>query len=287
MIRHVIAASIVFGILLLSSSVFTVREDQYAVLFRLGEITRSDFKPGLHFKLPVVNNVLFFDRRVLSLDSTPERFITSEKKDVTVDSVVKWRIRDVDTYYTATRGDELRANQALGQVVKDRLRDEFNKRTLQAVVADARSTMMVTVRDKANEVAEGLGIEILDVRIKRIELPDQVTESVFNRMSSERKRVASELRSQGREAAEKLQAEADRQVQVLLAEADREAQEIKGAGDAQAAAIYAAAFNKDPEFYEYLRRQELYKESIGNGRDVMVLDHDSPLLKDLGEGTKR
>jgi membrane protease subunit HflC len=287
MIRHLIAAAIVFGILLLSSSFFTVREDQYAVLFRLGEITRSDFKPGLHLKFPVVNNVVFFDRRVLSLDSTPERYITSEKKDVTVDSVVKWRIADVDTYYTATRGDELRANQALGQVVKDRLRDEFNKRTLQAVVADARSTMMETVREKANEVAEGLGIEIVDVRIKRIELPDQVTESVFNRMSSERKRVASELRSQGREAAERLQAEADRQVQVLLAEADRESQEIKGAGDAQAAAIYAAAFNKDPEFYEYLRRQELYRESIGNGKDVMVLDHDSPLLKDLGEATGR
>ncbi len=287
MMKHLIAAAIVFGILLLSSAFFTVREDQYAVLFRLGEITRSDFKPGLHMKIPLVNNVIHFDRRVLSLDSTPERYITSEKKDVTVDSVVKWRIADVDTYYTATRGDELRANQALGQVVKDRLRDEFNKRTLQAVVADARSTMMVTVREKANEVAEGLGIEIVDVRIKRIELPDQVTESVFNRMSSERKRVASELRSQGREAAERLQAEADRQVQVLLAEADREAQEIKGAGDAQAAAIYAAAFNKDPEFYEYLRRQELYRESIGSGKDVMVLDHDSPLLKDLGEASGR
>jgi membrane protease subunit HflC len=287
MFRHLIAAAIVFGILLLSSAFFTVREDQYAVLFRLGEITRSDFKPGLHFKVPLVNNVLYFDRRVLSLDSTPERFITSEKKDVTVDSVVKWRISDVDTYYTATRGDELRANQALGQVIKDRLRDEFNKRTLQAVVADARSTMMVTVREKASEVAAGLGIEIVDVRIKRIELPDQVTESVFNRMSSERKRVASELRSQGREAAEKLQAEADRQVQVLIAEANREAQEIQGVGDAQAAAIYAAAFNKDPEFYEYLRRQELYQESIGNGRDVMVIDRDSPLLESLGEAGNR
>ncbi|MCB1588087.1 MAG: protease modulator HflC [Xanthomonadales bacterium] len=285
--KHLIAAGIVVAVLLLFSSFFTVREDQYAVLFRLGEITRSDFKPGLHFKTPLVNNVLYFDRRVLSLDSTPERFITSEKKDVTVDSVVKWRISDVGTYYTATRGDELRANQALSQIIKDRMRDEFNKRTLQAVVADARSTMMATLRDKANEVARDLGIEIIDVRIKRIELPDQVTESVFDRMRSERKRVASELRSQGREAAEKLQAEADRTVQVLLAEAEREAQEIRGDGDAQAAAIYAQAYNKDPDFYEYLRRQELYRESIGNGKDVMVLDHDSPLLKDLGEATRR
>lgn len=287
MLRHLLAAAIVFGVILISMCFFTVREDQYAVMFRLGEITRSDFEPGLHYKMPLVNNVVYFDRRVLSLDSTPERFITSEKKDVTVDSVVKWRIADVETYYTATRGDELRANQSLSQIIKDRMRDEFNKRTLQAVVADARSTMMATLRDKANEVAAGLGIEIIDVRIKRIELPDQVTESVFDRMRSERKRVASELRSQGREAAEKLQAEADRTVQVLLAEAEREAQEIRGEGDAQAADIYATAFNKDPEFYEYLRRQELYRESIGNGKDVMVLDHDSPLLKDLGAAERR
>ena len=285
--KHLMLAIAAAIVVLIGSSIFTVREDQYAVLFRLGEIQRTDFEPGLHFKMPFVNNILKFDRRILSLEGKPERFLTSEKKDVLVDSAVKWRIANVKDYYTATRGDELRAQQSLGQIVKDRMRDEFNKRTLQAVVADARSTMMATLRDKANEVARDLGIEIIDVRIKRIELPDQVTESVFDRMRSERKRVASELRSQGREAAEKLQAEADRTVQVLLAEAEREAQEIRGDGDAQAAAIYAQAYNKDPDFYEYLRRQELYRESIGNGKDVMVLDHDSPLLKDLGEATRR
>ncbi|MCB1606992.1 MAG: protease modulator HflC [Xanthomonadales bacterium] len=287
MYKHVIALCIVMVALIVYASFFVVREDQFAVMFRFGEITRVDFKPGLHLKVPLMNNVVHFDRRVLSLDSTPERFITSEKKDVTVDSVVKWRIQDVKTFYTATRGDELRANQALGQIIKDRMRDEFNKRTLKEVVADARSTMIENLTRKANEAAAGLGILVLDVRIKRIELPDQVTESVFERMRSERKRVASELRSQGKETAERLQAEADREVQVLLAEADREAQEERGQGDAQAAAIFAAAYSKDPEFYDFLRRQEVYREGIGSGGDVMVLGRDSPMLEDLGQSSRR
>ncbi len=286
MFKHIIAVSVVFLAIVLYGSFFIVREDQYAVMFRLGEITRTDFEPGFHLKAPFVNNVIHFDRRVLSLDSTPERFITSEKKDVTVDSVVKWRIRDVETYYTATRGDELRASQALGQIIKDRMRDEFNKRTLKDVVADARSTMIENLTAKANEAAEALGILVVDVRIKRIELPDQVTESVFDRMRSERKRVASELRSQGKETAERLQAEADREVQVLLARADQEAQEERGKGDAEAAAIFAAAYNKDAEFYDFLRRQEVYREGIGNGGDVMVLGRDSPMLKDLGKSDR-
>lgn len=286
MFRHLIAIIIVALVITLFNSFFIVREDQYAALFRLGEITRTDFEPGLHLKTPFVNNAVHFDRRVLSLDSTPERFITSEKKDVTVDSVVKWRIRDVKTYYTATRGDELRANQTLGQIIKDRMRDEFNKRTLKDVVADARSVMIDNLTEKANEAAEGLGITVIDVRIKRIELPDQVTESVFERMRSERKRVASELRSQGKETAETLQAEADREVQVLLAEADRQAQELRGQGDAEAAGIFARAYNEDPEFYDFLRRQEVYREGIGSGGDVMVLGRDSPMLEDLGKSAR-
>ncbi len=286
MFKHLLAIIVVALVITLFNSFFIVREDQYAALFRLGEITRTDFEPGLHLKTPFVNNAVHFDRRVLSLDSTPERFITSEKKDVTVDSVVKWRIRDVKTYYTATRGDELRANQTLGQIIKDRMRDEFNKRTLKEVVSDARSTMIENLTQKANEAAESLGITVLDVRIKRIELPDQVTESVFERMRSERKRVASELRSQGKETAETLQAEADREVQVLLAEADQKAQELRGQGDAEAAGIFARAYNKDPEFYDFLRRQEVYREGIGSGGDVMVLGRDSPMLEDLGKSAR-
>jgi len=286
MLKHIIALGVILTAIVVYSSFFVVREDQYAVLFRLGEITRVDFEPGLHLKTPFVNNVVHFDRRILSLDSTPERFITSEKKDVTVDSVVKWRINDVETYYTATRGDELRASQALGQIIKDRMRDEFNKRTLKDVVSDARSTMIVNLTAKANEAAASLGIVVIDVRIKRIELPDQVTESVFERMRSERKRVASELRSQGKESAERLQAEADREVQVLLAVADQEAQEERGKGDAEAAAIFASAYSKDAEFYDFLRRQEVYREGLGSGGDVMVLGRDSPMLKDLGKSER-
>lgn len=283
--KNLILPIVVAVLVLIGASVFTVREDQYAVMFRLGEIVRTDFKPGLHFKVPIYNNIIKFDRRILSLDTQPERFLTSEKKDVLVDSVVKWRIKDVTNYYSATRGDELRAQQTLGQIVKDRLRDEFNKRTLQQVVADQRDEMMENLRGASNESAAALGIEVVDVRIKRIDLPDAVLDSVFQRMRSERTQVANALRSKGAEAGERLQADADRQVQVILAEADRDAQRIRGEGDAKAAEIYAAAYGRDPEFYAFHRSLEAYRQSFNKQGNVLVLDPNSEFFEYFNKDT--
>ncbi len=283
--KNLILPIVVALLVLIGASVFTVREDQYAVMFRLGEIVRTDFKPGLHFKVPIYNNIIKFDRRILSLDTQPERFLTSEKKDVLVDSVVKWRIKDVTNYYSATRGDELRAQQTLGQIVKDRLRDEFNKRTLQQVVADQRDEMMENLRGASNESAAALGIEVVDVRIKRIDLPDAVLDSVFQRMRSERTQVANALRSKGAEAGERLQADADRQVQVILAEADRDAQRIRGEGDAKAAEIYAAAYGRDPEFYAFHRSLEAYRQSFNKQGNVLVLDPNSEFFEYFNKDT--
>lgn len=277
--KNLIAPIVVVLAILVGSSVFTVREDQYAVLFRLGEIQRSDFEPGLHFKLPLVNNVVKFDRRILNLASRQERFLTSEKKDVLVEAVVKWRIADVRDFYTATRGDELRAQQSLGQIVKDRMRDEFNKRTLRQVVADQRDEMMANLRTAASSAAESLGIEVVDVRIKRIDLPEQVTEAVFARMRSERAQVANKLRSSGAQQGEQRRAEADRKVQVLLAEAEREAQQLRGEGDARAAEIYAAAYSKDAEFYAFHRSLEAYRQSFKQQGNVLVLDPESEFFE--------
>jgi membrane protease subunit HflC len=277
--KNLILPFVVLLAILVGSSVFTVREDQYAVLFRLGEIQRSDFEPGLHFKLPLVNNIVKFDRRILNLSSRQERFLTSEKKDVLVEAVVKWRIADVRDFYTATRGDELRAQQTLGQIVKDRMRDEFNKRTLRQVVADQRDEMMANLRTAASSAAESLGIEVVDVRIKRIDLPEQVTEAVFARMRSERAQVANKLRSSGAQQGEQRRAEADRKVQVLLAEAEREAQQLRGEGDARAAEIYAQAYSKDAEFYAFHRSLEAYRQSFKQQGNVLVLDPESEFFE--------
>lgn len=286
MFRQLLIPIILVGLLLLSGSLFTVREDQMAVLFRLGEIQRSDYGPGLHFKAPLVNNVIKFDARILSLDTQPERFLTSEKKDVLVDSVVKWRIRDVRAYYTSTRGDELRAQQALGQIIKDRMRDEFNKRTLQQVVADQRDEMMANLTKSVTDAAAKLGVEVVDVRIKRIDLPEQVLESVFSRMRSERTQVANKLRSEGGEAGERLRAEVDRRVQVMLAEAERDAQRLRGEGDARAAQIYAEAYGSDPEFYAFHRSLEAYRSSFKQQGNVMVLDPNSEFFEYFGKDSR-
>jgi modulator of FtsH protease HflC len=277
--KHLILAIAVAIVVLIGSSMFTVREDQYAVLFRLGEIQRTDFAPGLHFKMPFVNNIIKFDRRILSLEGKPERFLTSEKKDVLVDSAVKWRIANVKDYYTATRGDELRAQQSLGQIVKDRMRDEFNKRTLQQVVADQRDEMMANLKKVSNVSAAALGIAIVDVRIKRIDLPEQVTGAVFDRMRSERAQVANALRSDGSQEGEQLRAEADRKIAVTLAEAERDAQRIRGEGDALAAEIYATAYNKDQEFYAFHRSLEAYRQSFKAQGNVLVLDPKSEFFE--------
>lgn len=273
----------VIGILiLLSLAVFTVDQRQNAIVFQLGEIIDVKTKPGLYFKVPLLQNVRFFDTRVLTLASVePERFITSEKKNVLVDSFVKWRIADVKQYYVSVGGDEARANLRLSQTINDGLRAEFGKRTVHDVVSGQREQIMEILRQKADADARTIGVQVLDVRLKRVDLPQEVSESVYQRMEAERKRVANELRSTGAGEAEKIRADADRQREVILAEAYRDAQRTKGEGDAKAAALYAEAFGRNPEFYGFYRSMEAYRQSFKNRSDVMVLDPSSEFFKYL------
>ncbi len=267
------------SILVLSASVFTVKEWERAVLFRFGEILRTDYEPGLHFKIPLINNIHKFDGRIQTLDAEPERYLTAEKKNVIVDSFVKWRINDVSVYYTAMGGDPLRANLRLSQIIKDGLRGEFGKRTIQEVVSGERKQIMDILTLNAASQAAEFGITVVDVRIKRIDLSEEVSSSVFRRMEAERDRVAKELRSQGSEAAEVIRAEAERKRTVILAEAYREAEQLRGEGDAKAADIYAQAYNKNQEFYAFYRSINAYKDSFSNKGDVLVLEPDADFFK--------
>ncbi len=256
-------------------SAFTVSEIEYAAKFRLGEIVRSDFEPGLHWQVPLINNVRKFDRRILTLDAAAQRFITFEKKDLIVDSFVKWRIANPRDFYTATGGDQNRARARLSAIIADGLRSEFSKRTLKAVVSTDREEIMSTLVVRASEVAASLGIEIVDVRIKRIDLPDEVSSSVYGRMRAERAEVANELRSQGREEAEKIMANADRESQVIRAESQRDGELIRGEGDARAAELYAAAYTRNREFYGFYRSLQAYQRTFNSGSDMMLLDANS------------
>jgi membrane protease subunit HflC len=242
------------ALLLLSLSAFTVDQREYALVFRLGEVVSVKKEPGLYFKIPMVENVRYFDKRILTLNWVePDRFLTSEKKNVLVDSFVKWRIVDPMKYYVSVKGDELQAERRLSQTVNDGLRAEFGKRTIHEVVSGERSKIMEILRQRADRDSRQMGIQVLDVRLKRVDLPQEVSESVYQRMEAERKRVANELRSQGAGAAEKIRADADKQREVIIAEAFREAQRTKGEGDAKAAEIYAQAYGKNPEFYAFYR----------------------------------
>ncbi|WP_172197492.1 protease modulator HflC [Niveibacterium sp. COAC-50] len=267
-------------IAVLSLAVFTVDQRQYAIVFQLGEIRRVANEPGLFFKVPLVQNVRYFDKRILTFEtSDPERFITSEKKNVLVDLFVKWRIVDPKAYYTAVGGDEARARTRLEQTVNAGLREEFGKRTVHEVVSGERERIMNEMRSKADLDARKIGVQVVDVRLKRVELPTEVSAAVFSRMEAERKRVANELRSQGSAEAEKIRADADRQREVIIAEAYRDAQKVKGEGDAKAAAIYAEAFNRNPEFYSFYRSLEAYRQSFKNRSDVLVVDPGSEFFK--------
>ena len=258
---------------------FFVGQSQRALKFRLGEIVKSDFTPGIHFKLPFVNNVKKFDARILTLDSRPERFLTSEKKNVIVDSFVKWRVGDVELFYTTVGGDELQANLRLDQVMKDAMRSEFGLRTIKQLVSEDRGDLRTTLMKKLGQLAEDFGIELIDVRIKRIDLPKKVSNSVYSRMESERERVAHEFRSQGSEATEQISATADKNREVILANAYREAEKIRGLGDAKAAEIYAASYSKNEEFYAFHRALSAYDKSFKNTQDVMVLEPKSDFFK--------
>ena len=271
-------------LVLLSSSVFVVRENELAALFQFGAIQRTDFKPGLHFKLPSpLQSVRTFDRRVLTLESEqPERYLTSERKDVKVDFFVKWRIADVARFYTASAGDPQVTNQRLLPVIRQALGKEINERKLAEVVSSERSNVMEQLLERANTAVKELGIDIIDVRIKRIELPDEVSESVYNRMSAERKKVANDLRSRGTEASETIRADADRQRQVLLAEAERDANRLRGEGEASAAEIYAKAYQRDPEFYGFYKSLQTYREGLKGKDTILLLDPKSELFQYLG-----
>ena len=278
--RPIISIVIAAIILLAVNSVFIVSEGQTAILLQFGRITEAGFKPGLHFKLPLVQQALRFDRRLQTLDAAAERYLTSEKKDVNVDFVVKWKISDSSKFYTAVAGDQDRAQQRLAPIVKDGMRTAINSRTLKEVVSSARSDLTDSLVQTANKAAMNLGIDIVDVRIKRVDLPEEssVLRSVYERMRSERKQVADALRAEGNEAAERIRSDADRQVQVIKAEAYREAQTGRGEGDAEAARIYASSYGKDAEFYAFYRSLEAYREAFTPANGVLVLDPKSEFL---------
>jgi len=264
---------------------FTVDQRQYAIIFQLGEIKDVVTEPGLNFKWPLIQNVRYFDRRILTMDSVePERFLTAEKKPVLVDSFVKWRIADVHQYYISVGGDELLARTRLAQTVNSGLREEFGRRTVHDVVSGARDKIMEDVQKKADADARAIGVEIVDVRLKRVDLPPEVSESVYRRMETERKRVANELRSQGAAEAERIRADADKQREVIVAEAYRDAQKIKGEGDAKATATYGKAFGENPEFYAFYRSLEAYRQSFGNKSDLLVVDPSADFFKYLKNG---
>ncbi|GAB1719805.1 MAG: protease FtsH subunit HflC [Nitrosospira sp.] len=285
-----ILVALVAIFLIASSSLYIVDQRQQAILFQLGEVVDVKTSPGLYFKIPLAQNVRYFDSRILTMDTAePERFITSEKKNVLVDLFVKWRIVDVKQYYISVRGDEMLAQTRLSQTVNSSLRDEFGNRTVHDVVSGERDKIMEIMRQKADADARKIGVEVVDVRLKRVDLPQEVSESVYRRMEAERKRVANELRSTGAAESEKIRADADRQREVILAEAYRQAQEIKGEGDAKASAIYAGAFQPNPEFYAFYRSMEAYKQSFKNKSDMMVLEPNSEFfkyMKNPGRGSK-
>lgn len=277
-----LAAAVVIGG---SMATFQVQQSEKAIKFQLGQILDAEYEPGLHFKIPFINNVIKFDARVQTLDAEPERYLTLEKKNLLVDSFVKWRISDVKQFYTSMGGDIRRANMRLSQIIKDGLRSEFAARSVQDVISGERSQIMNNITTAANHQAKEFGIEIVDVRLKRIDLPKEVSESVYRRMEAERTRVAKDLRSQGAEAAERIRADADRQRTVLLADAYKEAETLRGDGDAKATKIYATAYSKDTEFFAFYRSLTAYKEAFKDKRDVLVLDSDAEFLRYLRQPT--
>jgi len=265
---------------ILAMSIFTVDQRQFAVVFQLGEVKRAISEPGLYFKIPMVQNVRYFEKRIITLDNAePERFITSEKKNVLVDSYIKWRIVDPQLYYISVGGDESRAKTRLNQTVNAGLREEFGKRTVHDVVSGEREKIMNQMREKADTDARKIGVQIVDVRLKRVELPTEVSEAVYRRMEAERKRVANELRSEGSAEAEKIRADADRQREIIVAEAYSDSQKIKGEGDAKATNTYAQAFGQNPEFYSFYRSLEAYRGSFKSKNDVLVVEPNSEFFK--------
>ena len=275
-------------LILLSMATFTVDQREHAIVFRLGEIIAVKEKPGLYFKTPLVDNVKYYDKRILTYDSsTPDRFITSEKKNVLVDSFIKWRIIDPAKFYVSVNGDERQAERRLTQTVNDGLRAEFGKRTIQEVVSGERSEIMDIIKERADRESNNIGIEILDVRLRRVDLPKEVSDSVYQRMEAERKSVANELRSEGFAESEKIKANAEKQKEIIITDAYREAQKIKGQGDAKAARVYSDVFSKNKEFYDFYRSLEAYRNSVNSKEDILVLDPNTEFFKYLQPRLKK
>ena len=278
--RILIVLAIVVGIG--SAFVFRVYEQERAILFQLGKVVRADFSPGLHFKIPLLQNVKKYDVRLQTLDAEPQRFLTDEKKDVIVDSFVRWRIKDIVKFYVATGGDSRRAGILLYQKINDGLRNEFSTRTVKEVVSGERGAIMSSVTKTADERGEELGMEIVDVRLKRIDLPAEVSQNVYDRMRSERARVAREIRARGDKEAITIRADADKSRTVIGAQAYRDAEVLRGEGDAVATEVYAQAFEKDEEFYDFYRSLNAYKSSFRSREDVFLLDPESEFFKYFG-----
>ena len=277
-----ISALSLITVIIISQSIFVVSEIERAVKLRFGEIVQFDLEPGLHFKWPIVNSVRYFDSRILTLDAQPQRYLTSEKKALMVDSFIKWRIKDVAKYFTTTGGDEERAKRLLSQRVDTGLRNEFGIRTVKEVVSGERDQLMNSLTSMLDKIAqEELGVEVIDLRVKRIDLPLEVSDSVYNRMRTERERLARELRAQGNEVAEKIRATADKDKTIILADAYREAEETRGNGDATATATYAEAYSKDPEFYDFTRSLKAYQATFQSKGDILLIDPDSDFFKYL------
>ncbi len=277
--KNFLPAVLVGLLLLIWSSTFIVNEWQTAIKLRLGEVTGTDYTPGLHFKVPLLNEIKIFDRRIQTLDSSPQRYLTVEQKAVIVDYYVKWRISNPAQFFRSTSGSSSRTAKLLGERIGGSLREEFGRRTIQEVVSEERTELMAELTKKADLQANTLGVEVIDVRVKKIDLPPEVSESVYMRMRAERERVASDVRAKGKEAGELIRADADRQRTVILAEAYKESEEARGEGDAKATDIYAAAFSANPDFYAFYRSLNAYRGAFGPGGDMMVLQPDSEFFR--------
>lgn len=282
----VLVAVVALVLVGLNSVFYTVDEREKAIVIQFGEVMRYDDEAGLHFKLPLVQDVRYFDSRILTLDAEPQRYLTKEKKSVVVDSFVKWRILDTLTYYLRVQGDEVRARARLQTLVNSGLRDEFGKRTLHEVVSGDRSEIMQILAVNTDKAAREFGIEVVDVRLQRVDLPVEVSQSVYQRMEAERTRIAKELRAQGAEAAEKIEAGAERKRDIMVAEAYREAERTRGEGDAKAAGTYARAYKQNPDFYSLYRSLNAYRESFNKKEDIMIVDPSSEFFKYLKQKQK-
>jgi membrane protease subunit HflC len=275
----IVAAVVLLLVVGITFGTFTVKETERALKFRLGEVVRTDFEPGLYFQVPFVNNVRKVDARVQTLDESPQRFLTSEQKNLIVDTFVKWRVENVEQYYVTVRANPREANLRLSEIVRDGLRAEFGKRTVQEVISGDRAEIMDLLTEAASLAGNSLGVTVLDVRLQRVDLPEGVSESVFNRMVAAREQVARQFRAEGQEEAERIRSAADRRRQEILAEARREAEEVRGAADAEATSVYAEAYQADEEFYRFYRSLRAYENTFNDDSDMLVLSPDSEFFR--------